>query len=140
MTTNHVRTQRPSTETETTEVQPRRTGWTAAEKLAILSEYESYPHGDPRRGALLRRVGAYTSHISKWRKQRARGSLAQLAPLSPGRKPQERDPLQNQVTQLQREVARLQARLEQAEAVIEIQKKVALLLGEGHPASSNNDA
>ena len=140
MTTNHVRAQRPSTETETTEVQLRRTGWTAAEKLAILSEYESYPHGDPRRGALLRRVGAYTSHISKWRKQRARGSLAQLAPLAPGRKPQERDPLQNQVTQLQREVARLQARLQQAEAVIEIQKKVALLLGAGHPASSNNDA
>jgi hypothetical protein len=67
MTTNHARAQRLSLETETTEVQPRRTGWTAAEKLAILSEYESYPHGDPRRGALLRRVGAYTSHISKWR-------------------------------------------------------------------------
>ena len=49
---------------------------------------------------------------------RARGSLAQLAPLSPGRKPQERDPLKDQLAQLQREVARLQARLEQAEAVI----------------------
>jgi transposase len=131
MTTNHVRAQRPSTQTETTEVHQRRSGWTAAEKLAILSEYESYPHGDPRRGALLRRVGAYTSHISKWRKQRARGSLAHLAPLSPGRKPQLRDPLQDQVAQLQREVARLQARLEQAETVIEIQKKVARLLGEG---------
>jgi transposase len=140
MTTNHARAQRPDTETETTEVQPRRSGWTAAEKLAILNEYESYPHGDLRRGALLRRVGAYTSHISKWRKQRARGSLAHLAPLSPGRKPQPRDPLKDEVAQLQREVARLQARLQQAEAVIEIQKKVALLLGEGRPASSNNDA
>lgn len=140
MTTNHVHVQRPSTETETTEVQQRRSGWTAAQKLAILTEYESYPHGDPRRGALLRRVGAYTSHISKWRKQRARGSLARLEPLSPGRKPQLHNPLQDQVAQLQREVARLQARLQQAETVIEIQKKVALLLGEGLPASSNNDA
>ena len=138
MTTNHARAQRPSTETETTEVQPRRSGWTAAEKLAILSEYESYPHGDPRRGALLRRIGAYTSHISKWRKQRARGALAHLAPLSPGRKVQPPDPREIEVAQLRREVARLQARLEQAEAVIEIQKKVALLLGAPLPASPND--
>ena len=140
MTTKHAHAQRPSTQTGTTEVQPRRSGWTAAEKVAILNEYESYPHGDPRRGALLRRIGAYTSHISKWRKQRARGTLAHLAPLSPTRKPQPRDPLKDQVAQLQREVARLQARLAQAEMVIEIQKKVALLLGEGRPASANNDA
>ena len=140
MTTNHAHVQRPSTEMETTEVQLRRSGWTAAEKLAILAEYESYPHGDPRRGALLRRSGVYTSHISKWRKQRARGALAHLAPLSPGRKPQPPDPRAIEVARLQREVARLQARLQQAEAVIEIQKKVALLLGAPHPASPNNDA
>jgi transposase len=140
MTTNHVRAHRPSTETETTEVQQRRSGWTATEKLAILTEYESYPHGDPRRGALLRRVGAYTSHISKWRKQRARGSLAHLAPLAPGRKMQPRDPRENELAQLQREVARLQARLQQAETVIEIQKKVALLLGQRQLASSDSDA
>jgi transposase len=135
MSTNHARAHRSSAEIETTEVQLKRTGWTAAEKLAILTEYESYPHGDPRRGALLRRVGAYTSHISKWRKQRASGSLAHLAP---GRKPQQPDSRELELARLQREVARLQARLEQAEAVIEIQKKVALLLGEGHPASPND--
>ncbi len=67
MTTNYACAYQSSVETETTEVQQRRSGWTATEKLAILAEYESYPHGDPRRGALLRRVGAYTSHISKWR-------------------------------------------------------------------------
>ena len=121
MTIKHAHAQRPNAETETTEVQPRRSGWTAAEKLAILSEYESYPHGDPQRGALLRRVGAYTSHISKWRKQRARGALADLTPLSKGRKPQPRDPLQDEVVQLRRKLARLQARLAQAETVIEIQ-------------------
>jgi transposase len=140
MTTNHAPAHRPSAETVTTEVQPRRSGWTATEKLAILTEYESYPHGDPRRGALLRRIGAYTSHISKWRKQRARGALAQLTPLSPGRKPQPPDPREIEVAQLRREVARLQARLEQAETVIEIQKKVALLLGAPPPASPSDDA
>ena len=63
-------TERPSTETQTRQGQ-----WTAAQKLAILAEYESYERGDPRRGELLRRVGAYTSHISKWRDQRDRGTL-----------------------------------------------------------------
>ena len=109
---------------ELTEARPRIRGWTAAEKLAILAEYESYPHGDPRRGALLRRSGVYTSHISKWRKQREQGALDQLAPLSPGRKPQSRDPLHDEVERLRRENTRLQERLQKAETVIEIQKKL----------------
>lgn len=129
MTTNHARSHRPSTETETTEVQRTHSGWTAAEKLAILTEYEAYPHGDPRPGALLRRSGAYTSHSSKWRKQRARGALAQLAPQAPGRKPQPRAARQGEMARLRREIARLQARLQQAETLIEIQKKGAQLLG-----------
>src|SRR6266536_6398257 len=99
---------------EPTEARPRISGWTAAEKLAILTEYESYPRGDPRRGALLRRSGAllrrsgaYTSHISKWRKQRDRGALARLAP-------QPRDPLHDEVERRRTENARLQERLEKA--------------------------
>jgi transposase len=87
----------------------------------------------------LRRVGAYTWHISQWRKQRARGALAQRAPRAPDRTPQPCDPRKDERAQLQREVARLQARLQQAETVIAIQKEVALLLGEGHPAWSNTD-
>ena len=47
----------------------------ATEKLRILAEYEAYAVGAPERGALLRREGIYTSHISKWRKQRERGAL-----------------------------------------------------------------
>ena len=113
-----------STDEEPTQAHPTRGGWTASEKLAILTEYESYPQGDPRRGALLRRVGAYTSHISKWRKQRDRGALARLAPQVPGRKPQPRDPLQDELERLRKENARLQERLHKAETVIEIQKKL----------------
>jgi transposase len=124
---------------DTTEARPRTRGWSAAEKLAILTEYESYPRGDPRRGALLRRLGAYTSHISKWRKQRDRGGLVRLAPQPPGRKPQPRDPLHDEVERLRKENARLQERLEKAETVIEIQKKVAQLLGVVIPTPTSDD-
>jgi transposase len=122
-----------------TEARPRIRGWTAAEKLAILTEYESYPHGDPRRGALLRRTGAYTSHISKWRKQRDRGALDHLAPQPSGRKPQPRDPLHDEVERLRKENTRLQERLQKAETVIEIQKKVAQLLGVVMPTSPSDE-
>jgi transposase len=124
---------------EPTEVRPRISGWTAAEKLAILTEYESYPRGDPRRGALLRRTGAYTSHISKWRKQRERGALDRLATQPSGRKSHSRDPLLDKVERLRKENARLQQRLEKAETVIEIQKKVAQLLGVVMPTPPSDD-
>jgi transposase len=117
------------------EVQPSssRSTWTAAEKLAILQEYESYPHGAPERGALLRRNGIYTSHISKWRSQRTRGALTALAPQRRGPKPEPVNPLADELVRLQQENARLQVRLATAEAVIDIQKKVAHLLGATHP-------
>jgi transposase-like protein len=125
--------------TQPTEARPRIRGWTAAEKLAILTEYESYPHGDPRRGALLRRSGAYTSHISKWRKQRQSGALERLAPQQSGRKPLERDPLHDEVERLRKHNALLQERLMKAETVIEIQKKVAQLLGVVMPTTPSAD-
>jgi len=120
------------------EVQPSslRPSWTAAQKLAILAEYESYPRGAPERGALLRREGIYTSHISKWRHLRDQAATARLTPQPRGPKPALLNPLADENTRLQNEVARLQARLSQAEAVIEIQKKVALLLGTLPPAAT----
>lgn len=139
MTSEHALPYPSSTDGEPTEAHPPRGGWTASEKLAILTEYESYPHGDPRRGALLRRVGVYTSHISKWRKQRNRGALASLAPQVPGRKPAPRDPLQDELERLRKENTRLQERLHTAETVIEIQKKVAALLGVVMPPPPSDD-
>lgn len=117
------------------EVQPSSTRphWSAAEKLAILTEYEAYPHGAPERGALLRRHGIYTSHISKWRQQRNRGALAALAPQPRGPKSEPVNPLADELARLQQENARLQVRLATAEAVIDIQKKVAQLLGAPFP-------
>jgi transposase len=101
----------------------------AAQKLRILAEYEAYPVGAPERGALLRREGIYTSHISKWRKQRNQGALHGLSAQRRGPKPTPRDPITEENARLRDENARLQARLERAEAIIEVQKKVAALLG-----------
>ena len=69
-----------------------------------------------RRGALLRRKGIYTSHISKWRQQRNRGALTALSPQPRGPKPEPANPLADEVARLQQENTRLQARLATAEA------------------------
>lgn len=74
-------------------------------------------------GALLRREGLYSSHLDKWRKQRAKG---QLRPQKRGPKA---DPQAAEIARLQREIERLQGRLQQAETIIEVQKKLSELLG-----------
>ena len=119
----------------TTEIAPptKRPARSATERLRIVEEYDSYPPGAPQRGAILRREGIYTSQIAKWRKLRTKGALAALTSQPPGPKPVPRDPLQDELERLRQENARLQARLAQAEIVIDVQKKVAALLGASLP-------
>ena len=81
------------------------------------------------RGALLRREGLYASHLTSWRKQRAAGALAALAPRRRGRQAQAVNPLAVENERLRRENERLSTRLKQAETIIEVQKKVAEILG-----------
>jgi len=100
---------------------------TAAERQVILEEYDSYPRGDARRGALLRRYGLYTSQMAKWRERLKRGD-ATLGTRPPGPKPAPHNPLADEVTRLTRENRRLQQQLANAETIIAIQKKVATLL------------
>jgi transposase len=59
---------------------PRRRSFTAEYKARIVEEYDALPAGSTERGALLRRVGLYTSHISEWRKARDAGARDGLAP------------------------------------------------------------
>jgi transposase len=87
-------------------------------------------------GALLRREGLYASHLSKWREQRARGEIEGLGPQSRGRKSASPAVREAELTALRQENQRLQARLQQAEAIIEVQKKVSQLLG---PAPTEPD-
>src|SRR4029453_14497836 len=74
-------------------------------------------------GALLRREGLYSSHLADWRRQRERGELAGLS-AKRGRKAEPVNPLAKRVAELEREKRRLERRLEQAELLLDIQKKV----------------
>jgi transposase len=79
-------------------------------------------------GALLRREGLYSSHLAAWRAARDRGELAGRAkPRGPA--PRVVDPRDKRIAELERETTRWQKRAERAEALVEVQKKVAALLG-----------
>ena len=109
------------------EVVPRakRRRFTAKYKLQILEEVDQCDQPG-QIGALLRREGLYSSHLTSWRRQRAAGQLQGLRPKKRGRKP---NPQAAELAQLRRENERLKARLEQAETIIEVQKKLSQMLG-----------
>jgi len=94
-------------------------------KLRILREIDECK-GSGEVGALLRREGLYSSLVSKWREQRERGSLTGLSGHRRGPKV---DANAAELVRLQRENKRLQEKLERAELIIDVQKKVARLLG-----------
>ena len=99
--------------------------FSAEYKLRILTEADARAERGGI-GALLRREGLYSSHLVKWRKQRERNGLAGLNGQKRGRKP---DPQATEIARLQRENEQLRARLERAEHIIDVQKKLAQLLG-----------
>jgi len=101
--------------------------FTAKYKLQVLEEADRCAPGEI--GALLRREGLYSSHLTTWRRQREAGALAALTPRQRGRKLRAPDAQGARVVELEREVERLRQRLLQAETIIEVQKKVSLLLG-----------
>src|SRR5438445_8536348 len=80
-------------------------------------------------GALLRREGLYSSHLTTWRAARERGDLA--GPTPKKRAPATRvvDARDKRITELERETTRWRTRAERAEALIEVQKNIAALLG-----------
>jgi transposase len=112
----------------------RRRQFTAEYKQRILREVDkALASGEEGAvGALLRREGLYSSHLTTWRQQRDKGQRAGLAPKKRGRKAT-RNPLSTEVERLQRQVARLEGDLEKARIVIAVQKKVAALLGNPIP-------
>jgi transposase len=79
-------------------------------------------------GALLRREGLYSSHLITWRRQRERGELAGLSAQRRGRKAKAVNPLAKRVAELERDKRRLERKLEQAELLLDIQKKASRLL------------
>jgi transposase len=106
--------------------------FSAEYKLSILGEAD---HCTERGqiGALLRREGLYSSHLTTWRQQREQGTLGQKR----GRKP---DPQAAEIKRLHRENERLRTRLERAEHIIDVQKKLAQLLGTSPDETPNNES
>jgi len=109
------------------EVKPKakRRQYSAEYKLRILNEADGCTERGAV-GALLRREGLYGSHLEKWRRQREKGSLQGVAAQKRGPKV---DAKSVELARLRRENEVLQARLQRAETIIDVQKKLSMLLG-----------
>ena len=107
---------------------PKRRKFTAQYRLRILEEAESCTQPGEV-GRLLRREGLYSSHLTEWRRARREGSLQGLTPSKRGRKLAERNPLSAKVHELEAKVARLEHELHTAHTILDVQGKVAGLLG-----------
>ena len=115
----------------------RRRRFSAEYKARILREADACADSG-QIGALLRREGLYSSHLTTWRRHRARGALEALAAKKRGKKPT-RDARDRELARLARENARLRRKLKQAEAVIEVQKKLSEVLGIPLDPSERNE-
>ena len=105
---------------------PLRRRFSPSYKLRIVEEADGCTEPGAV-GRLLRREGLYTSHLTAWRKAARSGSLRALSKKR-GRKAQ-RNPLEEKVRKLERENARLETALHKAHLIIDVQGKVAGLLG-----------
>ena len=103
----------------------KRRRFTADYKLAILAEADAAKESGEI-GALLRREGLYSSHLTTWRRQRDEGALIALS-RPRGRKPEH--PLEKENQELRRRLQRTESELEKARIVIEVQGNVSALLG-----------
>jgi transposase-like protein len=115
----------------------QRRKFTAEYKLAIIEEAGRAT--DPGAiGSLLRREGLYSSHLVEWRRLHAAGALGALSQKR-GRKPT-RNPLAEENQKLKAQVARLEKKLQQAELIIDVQKKVSALLGVTLPETDRDES
>jgi len=110
-------------------VKARRRRFSAQYKKKILEEADGCKGKPGAMGALLRREGLYSSHLTTWRKQREKAELDGLAPKKRGRKAKPINPLARQVRELESETRRLQKQLDKAETIISFQKKLSEMLG-----------
>lgn len=116
------------------EVRPRgRRRFTTAYKVRVLEQADRCAPGEL--GALLRREGLYSSHLTDWRRQRAAGLLGAC-----GQKSERREQLrevQQRLAKAERENRRLRQQLDQAQMIIEVQKKLSALLEIRSPEAGN---
>ena len=102
--------------------------FTVEYKRKIVREADAY-RTPGAVGALLRREGLYSSHLTTWRAARERGDLAETTVKKRGPVPRVPDPRDRQIAELEQANAIWRKRAERAEALVEIQKNIAALLG-----------
>jgi transposase len=117
---------------------PVRRRFSAAYKQRILAEVEAAA-GTGAIGRILRREGLYSSQLTSWRQARRNSERVALAPRRRGPKPLPKNPLQAENTQLKREKAQLQKKLQTAELMLDLQKKVSQILGLTLPVLVQSD-
>lgn len=117
-------------ERQETEVMPKakRRSFTAKYKRETVQEADGCTEPGEI-GALLRREGLYSSHLTVWRRELAAGQLAALGPKKRGPKGKQVDPQTEELALVRRQLAAATARAERAELLVEIQKKLSLMLG-----------
>lgn len=115
---------------------PKRRSFTADYKKRILSEADATAEPGAI-GALLRREGLYSSHLTTWRQERAAG-INQAFSKKRGPKVR-RNAMAEENDKLRRQNERLAEKLRKAELIIEVQKKVAALLGNTMPETNTED-
>ena len=122
-----------------TGVSPTRTRrrFTAAFKLQML-EAAAQCTKPGELGALLRREGLYSSHLVAWRAAVKSGTLVAGEARRRGPKPTPADPNVKRIALLERQLRRATARAERLELIVELQKKVAQLLGLALPVSDES--
>ncbi len=107
---------------------PKRRRFSAAYRLRILEEAERCREPGEV-GRLLRREGLYSSHLTAWRNARRDGALRGLSSKKRGAKPKSNNPLEARVRELEAKIARLEKELHKARTILDVQGKVAGLLG-----------
>ena len=114
---------------QSTEVTPkRRRRFSAREKLRILELADACTkHGEL--GSLLRREGLYSSQIAAWRVLRDQGELTALTEKKRGRKSDKTHPLYAKLAAAEAREAALSKKLEKAQEIIEVQKKISAIFG-----------
>jgi transposase len=116
----------------------KRRSFTAEYKRKILQEADACT--EPGQiGALLRREGLYSSHLTEWRRLRESGELAGLEPKKRGPKAKEASPLAKELAAKEREIARLKAENAKLQIICDVQKKLSQLLGVTLPTIPEDD-
>ena len=106
---------------------PKRRQFSAEYRLKILEEVDACTLPG-QIGATLRRENLYSSHLTKWRRQRESGELSGLMPVKSGPKAKPHNPYAEKNKELEKENKALKRKLQRTEWMLEMAKKASELM------------